>query len=60
VTIDANRYRRRVDDRDGWEAQAENWVRWARTPGHDAYWFYRDSFFDMVVPTPGRLTLEIG
>jgi SAM-dependent methyltransferase len=49
-----------VDDRDGWEAQAENWVRWARTPGHDAYWFYRDSFFDMVVPTPGRLTLEIG
>ena len=25
---------------DGWEQEAENWVRWARTPGHDAYWHY--------------------
>ena len=23
------------------------------TPGHDAYWFYRDSFFDRIVPPPG-------
>src|SRR5262249_7018014 len=43
-----------------WEAEAENWVRWARTPGHDAYWYYRDSFFDLIVPAPGRRTLEIG
>jgi SAM-dependent methyltransferase len=43
-----------------WEDQAENWVRWVRTPGHDAYWYYRDSFLDGMVPPPGRQTLEIG
>src|SRR5690348_14319194 len=43
-----------------WEPDAENWVRWARTPGHDAYWYYRDSFFDLMLPPPGRRTLEIG
>jgi SAM-dependent methyltransferase len=43
-----------------WEPEAENWVRWARTPGHDAYWYYRDGFFDLIVPEPGRRTLEIG
>jgi hypothetical protein len=25
---------------EGWEQEAENWVRWTRTPGHDAYWYY--------------------
>src|ERR1700682_863301 len=29
-----------------WEAEAENWVRWARTPGFDAYWYYSPSFLD--------------
>jgi SAM-dependent methyltransferase len=43
-----------------WEAEAENWVRWARTPGFDAYWYYSPSFFDELVPPPGRQTLEIG
>jgi SAM-dependent methyltransferase len=43
-----------------WEAEAENWVRWARTPHHDAYWYYRDSFFDLLVPPPGARTIEIG
>jgi SAM-dependent methyltransferase len=43
-----------------WEAEAGNWVRWARAPGHDSYWYYRDSFFDEIVPPPGRLTLELG
>jgi SAM-dependent methyltransferase len=42
------------------EGQAGNWLRWARTPGHDAYWHYRDAFFDGIVPAPGRLTLEVG
>ena len=41
-----------------WEPDADNWVRWARTPGHDAYWYYRDSFFDGVIPPAGRRTLE--
>jgi SAM-dependent methyltransferase len=43
-----------------WEKEAENWVRWARTPGHDAYWYYAPLFFDQIVPEPGRGTLEIG
>ena len=43
-----------------WEPEAENWVRWARTPGFDAYWHFRDSFFDSILPEAGRRTLEIG
>jgi SAM-dependent methyltransferase len=43
-----------------WEAEAENWVEWARAPEHDSYWYYRDSFFDGIAPSAGRLTLEIG
>jgi SAM-dependent methyltransferase len=42
-----------------WDPDAENWVRWARTPGHDHYWVYRDAFFDLL-PPPGRRALEIG
>ena len=44
----------------GWEEQAGAWVAWTRTPGHDAYWQYRDGFFDGIVPAPGRRTLEVG
>ena len=43
-----------------WEWQAEAWARWARTPGHDSYWLFRDLFFDAIVPAPGRRTLEVG
>lgn len=43
-----------------WEAEAENWVRWARTPGHDAYWYYRDSFFDGLLPSPQDRALDVG
>jgi SAM-dependent methyltransferase len=42
------------------EWQAGSWLRWARTPDHDAYWQFRDAFFDEIVPAPGRLTLEVG
>jgi SAM-dependent methyltransferase len=42
-----------------WEDQAGNWLAWARTPGHDAYWHYREAFFPLV-PPPGWRTLEIG
>lgn len=40
-----------------WEAEATRWATWARTPGHDAYWYHRDAFFALV-PPPGRATLE--
>ncbi len=47
--------------RDGWESQARNWARFARTPGHDS------TCEDLNVPTllnlllpPGRQTLDLG
>jgi SAM-dependent methyltransferase len=43
----------------GFEDRAQGWLAWARTPGHDAYWSYRDAFFALV-PEPGEATLEVG
>jgi SAM-dependent methyltransferase len=43
----------------GWEARADEWLAWARTPGFDAYWSYRDAFFALV-PAPAGRTLEVG
>jgi SAM-dependent methyltransferase len=43
-----------------WEPESENWLRWARTSGFDAYWYYRDAFFDAIMPPAGRRTLEVG
>jgi SAM-dependent methyltransferase len=43
----------------GFEERAQGWLDWARTPGHDAYWIYRDAFFALV-PAPGAATLEVG
>src|SRR4029453_13811081 len=43
-----------------WEWQADRWLAWARTPGHDAYWLFRDSFFDALAPAPGRRPLGVG
>jgi SAM-dependent methyltransferase len=43
----------------GWEDRAEQWLGWARTPGFDAYWAYRDAFLALVPPPAGR-TLEVG
>jgi ubiquinone/menaquinone biosynthesis C-methylase UbiE len=43
-----------------WEAEARQWIQWARTPGHDSYWrFHRDQFLGLL-PPPGRQTLDIG
>ncbi len=43
-----------------WEAEAERWIRWARTPGHDSYWrFHRDQFLRLL-PPPGRRTVDVG
>jgi len=43
-----------------WEPEAENWVRWARAPFHDAYWYYRDAFFDLILPVRRGRCIEIG
>src|SRR5919198_6447948 len=53
------RYSTVAMDRD-WEDRADEWLAWARTPGHDAYWHYRDIFFEELVPRPWGRTLEIG
>jgi SAM-dependent methyltransferase len=42
-----------------WEREAENWIAWARAPGHDAYWEYREAFFALLPPPIGP-ALEIG
>ena len=50
----------RVVLRDAWDAHAQEWISWARAPGHDSYWqFHRDAFLPLV-PPPGRLTVDIG
>ena len=46
--------------RAAWDTVAEQWIAWARTPGHDSYWrFHRDAFLALV-PPPGALTVDIG
>lgn len=42
-----------------WEEQARNWIAWARRPGFDSYWRYRDEFLTLV-PGPGKATLDLG
>jgi len=46
-------------DKQHWESQAANWVEWARRPGFDAYWYYRERYFDLI-PPPGGVTLDVG
>lgn len=46
--------------RDAWEAEAQNWLAWAREPGHDTYWrFHRDQFLRLLPPPPAML-LDVG
>ena len=42
-----------------WEEQARNWVAWARRPGFDSYWRYKEEFFRFV-PEAGSATLDLG
>jgi SAM-dependent methyltransferase len=41
------------------ERHAADWLAWARTPDHDAYWQYRHAFFALL-PPPGGRALEVG
>ena len=43
-----------------WAAVADQWIAWAGTPGHDAFWAYRDGFVDYLGACGGRRALEIG
>jgi SAM-dependent methyltransferase len=46
--------------REAWDRQAEHWVRWTRTPGHDSFsQFHGERFFELL-PRPEGLTVDLG
>jgi SAM-dependent methyltransferase len=46
---------------DHWERHASDWIRWARTAGHDLwYWRLNRPWFLELLPPPGRLTVDLG
>jgi SAM-dependent methyltransferase len=45
--------------RDAWDAEAQNWIAWARDP-QDSYWrFHAERFFELLPPAPCE-TLDVG
>jgi SAM-dependent methyltransferase len=47
--------------RDAWDAQAERWAVWARTPGHDSYWrFHRERFLELLPADVDGPVLDVG
>jgi SAM-dependent methyltransferase len=46
---------------EAWEARASEWLRWARTPGHDVFFAELNwPAFARLLPDPGRATLDVG
>ena len=45
--------------REHWSRIADEWIAWARTPNHDAFWAYREAFVKFVGSGEGS-ALEIG
>jgi SAM-dependent methyltransferase len=50
-----------VDLRAAWQAHADTWIRWSRSPElDDDFWrFHLAQFLDLL-PPPGRLTVDMG
>lgn len=46
-------------DKAHWKSVASQWITWARSPNHDAFWAYRESFRRFVGTGSGQ-ALEIG
>jgi SAM-dependent methyltransferase len=45
----------------GWDAEASNWTRFARSPGHDyAYELVNKPALISLLPAPGHRTLDVG
>jgi SAM-dependent methyltransferase len=59
--VDGEEERPVTSMRDHWEQHAGDWIRWARTPGHD-FWHSRFNWprFQELLPPPGRLTVDLG
>jgi SAM-dependent methyltransferase len=50
-----------VDLRSAWQARADAWVRWARSPELDSdFWLFHLRCFLDLLPAPGRLTVDAG
>jgi SAM-dependent methyltransferase len=45
---------------DAWNAEADRWAAWARTPDHDGSYAFQAPLFLDLLPPPGRLTLDVG
>lgn len=50
---------RPLKDREHWARVARDWTAWARKPGHDAFWAYRDALVDYIGQGSGE-ALDIG
>jgi 2-polyprenyl-3-methyl-5-hydroxy-6-metoxy-1,4-benzoquinol methylase len=46
-------------DREHWSQVAQEWIAWARTPSHDAFWAYRDALVAFVGRGEGE-ALDVG
>lgn len=46
-------------DKAHWTRIADQWIAWARSPGHDAFWAYRDALVRFIGPGRSR-ALDIG
>jgi SAM-dependent methyltransferase len=47
--------------RDAWRAESANWIRFARAPQHDRYYFLLNlPRFLELIPPPGLLTIDVG
>lgn len=46
-------------DQAHWARVAEQWIAWARTPGHDLFWSYRDRLVRFIGPGRGE-ALDVG
>jgi SAM-dependent methyltransferase len=47
--------------RQAWDAEAAAWIAWARTPGHDHYfWRLTMPALLALLPEPGALTVDVG
>jgi 2-polyprenyl-3-methyl-5-hydroxy-6-metoxy-1,4-benzoquinol methylase len=46
-------------DREHWSRFAREWIAWARTPNHDAFWAYRQSLIEFIGRGSGEV-LDVG
>src|ERR1700722_3617912 len=53
-------YHHPVSLADAWEANAGEWITWARSPAHDEFWDGTWPELRAVLPEPAGLTIDVG